>query len=201
MHMLPRILRRVHRLRFSLRTLLMVISGVALMLALIICLRSFRVWHSNEALQRQIASIQASGDPVSFADLAVTATLQAGSQLQLGDGEPEKALETCIAMLGITRLAEKEPLMSGYLVALACRGIAIRSANHVLRSAIISSNDRDLLEAELARQESVEGYEWMLKTERVVGLETFQSLAGSESRLTQLSRNQEQAIYMTVFDD
>ena len=103
-------------------------------------------------------------------------------------------------MLRLSRLAEKEPLMPGYLAALACRGTAVHSTNHVLQSFGISRNARDSLEAELERQENVVGYEWMLSTERVVGLEMFRAHSVSGNRLTQLSQNQEQTTYLTVFD-
>ncbi|MDC0937253.1 hypothetical protein OAS39_13290 [Pirellulales bacterium] len=281
------------------RTLLVLITGFALVLALIICVRSFRVWYSNEVLRQRIASIRESGNPISFADLsgkpvqqevdaascleraaeglsaifkeltavrrskqfragkasesdlttirsvlgtyaetmslleqaadcsiyhpqmehstdlssppaahlhriqclrAATMALQARSVLQLTEGEPDNALETCVMMLRISRLAEKEPLMSGYLAALACRGAAIHSTNHVLQSVRISRNARDLLEAELKLHDNVAGYEWMLSTERVVGLETFHAHSASGNRSTQISQNQEQTTYLTTFD-
>ncbi|MEM8944578.1 MAG: hypothetical protein AAGD11_05280 [Planctomycetota bacterium] len=131
---------------------------------------------------------------------AATMALQARSVLQLSEGEPDKALETCVMMLRLTRIAEKEPLMSGYLAALACRGVAIHSTNHVLQSVRTSRNARDLLETELELHENVAGYEWMLATERVVGLETFRVRSASGNRSTQLSQNQEQTTYLTVFD-
>ncbi len=293
------VLRRISRLRFSLRTLLMLVTGFALVLGLIVCVRSVRVWYSNEVLRQRIASIQESGSPISFADIsgkpvpqevdaasylgraaeglsaivneladirrneqfragkasesdlttirsvlsthadtmslleqatdcniyypqmeqatdlnslpaanlrriqslrAATLALQARSVLQLSEGEPDEALETCVMMLRLSRLAEKEPLMPGYLAALACRGTAINSTNHLLQSVRISNTARDSLEAELERHESVAGYEWMLSTERVVGLEMFRAHSANGNRLTQLSRNQEHTTYLTVFD-
>src|SRR6478736_9007650 len=47
----------------------------------------------------------------------------------IADGKPAEAAALCIQLLRLTRLYEHEPAMTNYLIAIACRGIAIESLN------------------------------------------------------------------------
>lgn len=95
--------------------------------------------------------------------------------LLVSQGDREEALETCLWMLRLSRSFDREPAMVGFLVSLACRGMGIRAANTVLRSGPLPQSFHMSLDAELALHDSTRAYVHALMTERVLGIESFQS--------------------------
>ena len=108
----------------------------------------------------------------------VARVLRARVPLLLADGEREEAIRNCILMFRLSRHSERQPMIVGYLVSLACRGIAVEASNLVLRAGPLPDDARKALEAELALHDGVEAYRWSLKTERAYGLESFRTMPG-----------------------
>jgi hypothetical protein len=106
---------------------------------------------------------------------AVMRLLTAHAYLQLEHGDRDEAIQDCLAMLRLSRLYELEPMVIAFLVAQAGRMHARESANVVLRSGPLKMSTYAALEAELALHEKTDGYVHALKTERVFGIESFQS--------------------------
>jgi tetratricopeptide (TPR) repeat protein len=94
--------------------------------------------------------------------------------LLLARGEREEAMQTCITLFRLCR-RYRQPMIVGYLVPLACRGIAVEASNLVLQAGLLPKDAREALEAELALQDGLEAYEEALKTERAYGLDYFRT--------------------------
>jgi len=137
-----------------------------------------------EKYERQMDSAAAPADWLS--DLlthisnfkAVARLLRVQALLQLADSQPDEALRTCILSLRLARQFQREPMITPYLMSLACRSIAANTANRVLRAGPISSESRQSLEIELALHDSFQGHKQALGTERVFGLESFRTMPG-----------------------
>jgi hypothetical protein len=98
------------------------------------------------------------------------------AKLQVADGKFEDALRTCIVMFRLSRLMDHEPLMTGYLMSLACRGMTVSSANLALRGGPISPELRAELEAERALHETTAAYQHAWVSERASGLQGFRAI-------------------------
>jgi hypothetical protein len=105
---------------------------------------------------------------------AVIRFLAARVQLLVAQGDREEALQTCLCMIRLSRLFDREPSVIGFMVSLACRGVGIRAANSVLLSGPLLNSSHEALDAELALHDSTEAYVHALKSERVLGIESFQ---------------------------
>ncbi len=97
-------------------------------------------------------------------------------QLSLADGRPQEALSACLDMLRLARHFDREPMLTNYLLNLAVRGVAIRSANRILRAGPHSDAEHDSLAAELACHNLVNAYQQALRTERAFGLQSFDEM-------------------------
>ncbi len=106
---------------------------------------------------------------------AVSRVLAARVHLLVAKGDREEAMQTCLTMIRLSRLFNREPAVIGFMVSLACRSIGIRAVNAVLRSGPLQKSSHDALDAELALCDSTEAYMHALKTERVLGIESFRS--------------------------
>ncbi len=100
--------------------------------------------------------------------------------LLLSRGERQEALQTCLIMLRLDGHYQREPVLIGYLVSLACRGVALDATNRVLRSGQLLEQDRRVLDAELALADDLEGLKRVLKGERTFGLDRFRAEHGRE---------------------
>jgi HAMP domain-containing protein len=108
---------------------------------------------------------------------AVLRVLNYHALQQVSDSQQEEALRTCLLMFRLCRHFDREPMMNGYLVAVACRGgYAASTANLALRAGPLSDAARDALDAELARHETVEPFEHALITERAFGVQRYREL-------------------------
>lgn len=108
----------------------------------------------------------------------VARVLRARVLLLLADGKREEALRTCLVMFRLCRHFDHQPMIVGYLVALACRSVAVDASNLVLRAGPLPEDARRALEAELALHDGTEAYRRALKTERAYGLESFRRMPG-----------------------
>jgi hypothetical protein len=97
------------------------------------------------------------------------------SRLLLLDGEYEEAARLGLVNFKLARHAERSPLVIGYLVALTIQGMAVDSANQVLQAGPVSKEVHQLLDAELALQERMDGLPSTIKSERAFLLDTFRS--------------------------
>ena len=134
------------------------------------------------------------------ASRAAIRALEARLKMLLAQGRRDEALGDCVTMFRLARLLEKKPTVAGYLVALACRGLAVESANLVLRSGPVSPDARQSLDAELARQEGVEGYASMIKTARAHGLQKILSRP-AKGWLGKARRSQEASACLEDFEE
>lgn len=94
----------------------------------------------------------------------------------IAGGKPGEAAALCIQLLQLTRLYEHEPAMNNYLIAIACRGMAIESLNQALRAGPIPADVRAALERELAKSDDRADIAAMYKTERAFSMSRFESL-------------------------
>lgn len=98
--------------------------------------------------------------------------------LLLFDDEREKACETALVMLRLSRRCDDHPSLVGYLTGIAVRGMGCYSLNQVLRTGDLPRESRDRIDAELAACERELDFDQALRSERVVGLRAFRELPG-----------------------
>ncbi len=94
--------------------------------------------------------------------------------MQLNDGKQSEATEACIAMFQLSRHFDARPLLMGYLVNLAVRGVAVHATDLTLRAGALPEEAYDSLEAELARQDFVAGLRTAIRTEPAYVVSAFE---------------------------
>ncbi len=94
----------------------------------------------------------------------------------MAEGNRDEAVRTALLIFRLARHFDHNPMLIGYLVAIAVRGNAIQSAVAALQTGPISKEVRDALDAELAIQERMEGFVWAMKSERAYALESFRNI-------------------------
>jgi len=97
----------------------------------------------------------------------------------LAQGKRDQAMRNCITALALARHFDREPAMVGFLVAVACRAMAIDSANEALQSGKVPADVRQALDEELARHSAVQSYRQALVTERAFNLDMVKSQFGT----------------------
>ncbi len=102
--------------------------------------------------------------------------------LMIADGKPDEAISDTLLMLRLNRKFEQDTMMVGYLVAVACRDVAIHRVNQLLRAGPVSAGACDALDRELALADEIGPYQRALKRERVYGLQMFSDLARQRSQ-------------------
>jgi hypothetical protein len=100
----------------------------------------------------------------------------ARSAFLLSKGRPDDALATQMLTLRLTRQWRREPLMIGYLVTVACELGAMQGVNQVLQAGPVSPSARQALDAELALHDTMDGYNWALRSERAFSLSAIREL-------------------------
>jgi hypothetical protein len=100
------------------------------------------------------------------------------SMLLVAEGKRDEAVRTALVIFRLARHFDRNPTIVGYLVAIAVRGIAVRSANDALQAGPVSKEVREALDAELATQERMEGFVWAMKSERCCGIAMGDELPG-----------------------
>jgi hypothetical protein len=100
--------------------------------------------------------------------------------LLASEGRCDDAVRSTIVLLKLARHFDRNPTLVSYLITLACRGMALESANAAMQTGPVSKAVRDELDAELAVQERMEGYVWALKSERAFGIDQIDAqMAGT----------------------
>jgi hypothetical protein len=102
--------------------------------------------------------------------------------LSLAHGDREEELADCVRLFRLARLMDREPMLIGYLVALAIRGAACDETNRVLLDGPVSDQARQALDNELAAHERMDGLLHALKTERALGNTSFHDMIGDGLR-------------------
>ena len=97
------------------------------------------------------------------------------ARLLVAEGNYDEALRTALILFRLTRHCTRNPAVFGYVVAATVRRIAVDSANLVLQAGPVSTEVREALDAELARQDSPDGFARVLKSERAFGLDCFRN--------------------------
>jgi hypothetical protein len=117
----------------------------------------------------------------------------------LNDGKQAEALDACIAMFQLCRHFDRRPLLMGYLVSLAVRGVTVHAANSVLRAGPLPPEGRSRLEAELAHP--VPRLQSAIESERAYGMGEFRELpiAGSAYLRTPMGKR-DMADYLELLD-
>jgi hypothetical protein len=106
---------------------------------------------------------------------AVVRVLSARAALCIAEGNYDEAVRTSLLIFRLARQFDRDPLIVNFLVTTAIRGIAIGSINAALQTGQVSQEVRDALDAELALQESLEGYNRAIKGDRAYLLDSFSS--------------------------
>ncbi len=88
------------------------------------------------------------------------------AELLVAEGNRDEAVRTALLVFRLARHFDHNPMIINYLVAIAVRGYAIRSANEALQTGPVSKEVRDALDSELAIQQPMEGFVWAFKSER-----------------------------------
>jgi hypothetical protein len=110
--------------------------------------------------------------------------LRARSALLLSKGRADDAVASQILLLRLTRHWRREPLLIGYLVVAVGEYPAMEVINRVLQAGPVSPDTRRAIDAELALHDTMEGYTWALRTERVFSLASVRDLPSSGLWLT-----------------
>ncbi|MBI3838191.1 MAG: hypothetical protein HY288_09705 [Planctomycetia bacterium] len=107
--------------------------------------------------------------------------------LMLADGKPEEALRDTLVMLRLSRKFEQDAMMVGYLVAVACRNIALHRVNEILRLGPIPDPARKSLDLELSLADEIESYRRALKRERIYGMQMFREMSLGRSQFVPIN--------------
>ncbi len=99
------------------------------------------------------------------------------ANVQIADRQLDDALHSCLIGLRLARHDDRIPTISGLLVALVCRSVAIDNAERALQAGPVSLAARDELETELARHDLSAAFGQMLRGERAYGLTSMRGFA------------------------
>lgn len=102
--------------------------------------------------------------------------LKAKTEDQLEQGKREEAMQTIFLMFQLVRQYKRDrPILIGYLVCNACKGIAMDCSNEVLQAGDLSQPTHEALEAELVKLDSLQASREAMKIERAYCLDTLQN--------------------------
>lgn len=110
--------------------------------------------------------------------------LRAHSAWLVSKGGRDEAIATTILMLRLSRHMEREPLIVGYFVTVACKGVVMDAVNQALQAGSVSAASRRALDAELALHDNMDGYCRALISERAFALSSMRELPGYNFWLT-----------------
>ena len=95
--------------------------------------------------------------------------------LLMAEDKFDEALKMGLQMLALSRQAEYEPMVVGYLVGTACRVMSLYVIGAVLERSPLTDEQRQRIDSALADCESVDGFKHALASERIYGLASFRS--------------------------
>jgi hypothetical protein len=123
--------------------------------------------HPSESLEKHLEGTSESRAAVRY--------MYAHASLLMVQGKYDEALDLGLQMLALSRLLEHEPMVVGYMVGVACRMMSLKVIVAVMERRIMDDGQRDRIDAELARCESVASLEAALKAERIYALAMFRT--------------------------
>jgi hypothetical protein len=126
--------------------------------------------------------------------------LRARSAWLLLKGRADDALATQLLTLRLTRQWRREPLMIGYLVTVACELGAMEGVNQVLQAGPVSPSVRQALDAELVLHDTMDGYNWALRSERAFSLSAMREIPGTAFWLTRGFGNDAMLRLLELYD-
>jgi len=91
-------------------------------------------------------------------------------------GLGDEAVEACLAQFQLLDIQDSGFGLVHSLTTIACRGELVRTIDAVLRNLSLFDDTHAAIETTLARQDSLPGFAHGLQTERVVGIESFQTM-------------------------
>jgi len=95
--------------------------------------------------------------------------------LLMAEGKFNEALTLGLQMLALSRRAEYQPMVVGYLIGTACRLMSLNVIGVVLERSPLTDEQRQQIDSALADCESVDGFKHALASERIYGLASFRS--------------------------
>jgi len=119
----------------------------------------------------------------------------------LSKSQYDEALRDSILLMRVARHFEREPMIVGYLVAVACKTMGLMAANDVLQAGPVSKELRKELDAELARQDNLDGYRWAMRTERVYGMQQYAAIPARNIWPIRAQWNYDESKYLWAMDE
>ena len=95
--------------------------------------------------------------------------------LLMAEGQFGEALKLGLQMLSLSRRAEHEPMVIGYLVGTGCRLTSLNVIGAVLERSPLTDEQRKQIDSALADCESADGFQHALVSERIYGLASFRA--------------------------
>lgn len=106
------------------------------------------------------------------------------ARLQVASGDPDGAAQTFLQSLRLDRLHDREPMVLGALVSLACRAIALHGLNGIMQTSKLKPETHASIETELARHSPLASFAGCIKSERAFGIDSFRELSSTFGMLT-----------------
>ncbi len=95
------------------------------------------------------------------------------ARYQAASGDPDGAAQTFLQSLRLDRLHDREPLVLGALVSLACRAISLHGLNELMQVSKLKPETHIAIETELSKHTPLASFAGCLKSERAFGIESF----------------------------
>jgi hypothetical protein len=117
-------------------------------------------------------------------------------------GKREESVSLLLRMLRIARKREREPLITGFFIGLAIRGLAFHQLNRTLRAGPLSTQTHDAVDQELSRHENLRAIlRYALATERVLKDEAYkETFPGLTFRTFRALANDDRAFLWNAID-
>jgi hypothetical protein len=130
----------------------------------------------------------------------VSRVIKARSAWLLSNGRGDDALSAQLVMLRLTRHWRREPLIIASLVTSVCEVGAMDGINQVLQTGPVSPSARGALDRELALHDTMEGYNWALRSERAYSLSSAREVPGTSLWVTRGFGNELGLGLIAIFD-
>jgi hypothetical protein len=131
---------------------------------------------------------------------ALSRVMKARSAWLLSKGRGDDALAAQLVMLRLARHWRREPLIIANLVTAVCEVGAMGAINQVLQAGPVGAAAREALDRELALHDTMEGYDWALKSERAYALSSAREVPGTSLWVTRGFANQFGLGLIGIFD-
>jgi hypothetical protein len=91
-------------------------------------------------------------------------------------GKRDEAVRTIVESLHLVRQTDRNPLLIAYLTTLRTRDTVMDCADAALQAGPLSPQVRHSLDAELAVEDRMDGYDWALRSQRASFLDEFETI-------------------------